>query len=160
MAGEVEIQIVPETRVAYMRYVGPYGSPRMGDLWQAFHFWCKARGLTSAGRRMFGIAHDNPNVTPPQRTRYDASVEVEPDFQPTGEIGVQTIGGGRYACARFTGTALEIFAAWTRFLTRTLPDARLQPDRFPAIEIFAPDFVRDLRTGTFSCTLCMPLRSG
>jgi AraC family transcriptional regulator len=159
MAGEVEIQLVPETRVAYMRYVGPYGSPRITDLWRHFEFWCQDQGLTVPRRRMFGVAHDNPNITPPNRTRYDVCIQVDADFQPEGEIGVQTLRGGRYGCVPFTGNAAEVRAAWIRFLTRTLPDAGLQPDLAPAIEIYAPNFAVDLKTGAFSCWLCMPLRS-
>lgn len=159
MVDEVEIQILPATRVAYMRYVGPYGSPRIVDMWRHFGFWCQRQGLTSPPRRMFGIAQDNPNITPPSRTRYDACVEVEEDFEPRDEIGVQTIPGGRYACVPFTGTATEIRPAWIRFLTRTLPDAGLEPDLAPAIEIFELDFVVEPGTGTFSCRLYMPLRS-
>jgi len=159
MAGEVEIQFIPETRVAYMRYVGPYGMPGITHLWQRFQFWCLKEGLTSPRHRMFGIAQDNPNITPPDRTRYDACIQVEASFQPRDGIGVQTIRGGRYACAPFTGTAPEIRAAWIRFLTRTLRDAGLQPDLAPAIEIYAPDYLVNVRTGAFSCLLCMPLRS-
>jgi len=159
MADEVRIEVVPETRVAYMRFVGPYGSPRIADLWQRFVFWCMRQRLTSPPRRMFGIAQDNPDITPPNRTRYDACIEVGADFQPRDEVGVQTISGGRYACVRFRGTAPEIRAAWMRFLTRLLPDANLQPDLGPMIEIFEPDFAPDPRTGAFTCLLCAPLRS-
>jgi AraC family transcriptional regulator len=159
MADEVEIKILPETRVAYMRFVGPYGSPRIVDLRNQFGFWCQRQGLLSPNRRMFGIAQDNPNITPPGRTRYDACIQVEEDFQPGGEIGVQTIPGGRHGCVLFTGTTDEIRPAWIRFLTRTLPDAGLEPDLAPAIEAFLPHFVVDPVTSTFSCRLCIPLRS-
>ena len=155
---EVEVQIVPEARVAYMRYVGPYGSPAIGDLWRRFESWCAAQGLTAPGRRKFGIAQDNPNITPSYRTRYDACVEVDADFHPAGEIGVQVIRAGRYAFAPFTGTAAEIRAAWIRFLTRTLAGEGLQPDLAPAIEIYAFDLGVDPTTGAFSCMLSIPLR--
>ena len=159
MAAEVEVQILAETRVAYMRYVGPYGSPRIVDLWRHFGFWCERQGLTVPRRQMFGIAQDNPNITPPGRTRYDACIQVDGDFQPRDEVGVQTLPGGRYACTSFTGTATEIRPAWIRFLTRTLPEAGLESDLAPALEVFAPDPIIDPTTGVFSCRLCMPLRS-
>lgn len=159
MADDVEVKVLPETRVAYMRLVGPYGSPAITDLWKRFESWRQQEGLMSSSRRLFGIAQDNPNITPPDRTRYDACVEVDADFQPGGGIGVQTIRGGRYGFSPFTGTAAEIRPAWVRFLTKALPDADLQPDLAPAIEIYAPDLAVDPQTGTFSCLLCMPLRS-
>src|SRR5215831_6349258 len=152
MADEVEIQIIPETRVAYMRYVGAYGSPRITELWQRFAIWYVSQGLIPPKRRLFGIARDNPNTTPPDRTRYDACIPVEADFEPQGEIGVQIIPAGRYGCVPFTGCAAEIGAAWTRLVTRTLPAAGLQPVLAPTIEIYAPNFIIDPRTGAFSCT--------
>jgi AraC family transcriptional regulator len=160
MVDEVEVLVVPEIRVAYMRHVGPYGAARIAELWHRFEPWCVDRGLRSPRHRMFGIAQDNPNITPPDRTRYDACIEVDADFQPEGEIAVQTIPGRRYACVPFTGKAVEIRAAWIRFLTFTLPDAGLVPELAPAIEIYAPDFAMDPKTGVLSCLLCMPLRSG
>ena len=83
MADEVEIKILPETRVAYMRFVGPYGSPRIVDLRNQFTFWCERQGLLTPDRQMFGIAQDNPNITLPGRTRYDACIQVGEDFQPS-----------------------------------------------------------------------------
>lgn len=159
MADEVEIKVLPETRVAYMRFVGLYGSPGVTALWRRFDSWREQQGLTSPPRRLFGVAQDNPNITPADRTRYDACVEVGAEFQPTHDVGIQTIPGGRYGCAPFKGTAAEIRPAWVRFLTRALPEAGLQPDVAPAIEIYPPDFMLDRRTGAFSCLLCMPLRS-
>jgi AraC family transcriptional regulator len=160
VADEVEVRDLPETRVAYMRYVGPYGAPGVTDLWQRFRSWCAAANLTPASQRMFGIAQDNPNITSPERTRYDACVEVRADFQPEpgDDIGVQTLRGARHAFVPFTGTAAEIRAAWIRFLTKTLPDAGLEPDLLPAIEIYPSDLAVDPRTGVFSCTLCIPIR--
>ena len=65
-------------------------------------------------RTMYGVSHDNPDVTPPARCRYDACIEVDEGFRPEGEIGVQTLGGGRYACAEFAGPSTEIHTAWMK----------------------------------------------
>src|SRR3954454_24986302 len=114
MADELEILAIPETRVAYMRNVGPYGSPDITDMWRRLTSWCAPRGLLSPGRRLFGIAQDNPNITPADQTRYDACVEVDWAFHPSGEIAVQTIRGGRYACTPFHGTSAEVRGAWVK----------------------------------------------
>ena len=160
MGGEdVELRVIPATRVAYMRHVGPYGSRGISEMWQRFEVWCAQQGLTSPRRRMFGIAQDNPNITPAERTRYDACVEVDDSFQPSGEVGVQTIRGGQYACTAFLANAAEIKAAWVKFLGMTMPDAGYQHDVAPAMEIYEPGFAVDPRTGAFACTLCMAARS-
>src|SRR5687767_8510395 len=127
---DVELRTLPATRVAYMRHVGSYGSPAIGEMWRRFEAWCAAQGLTTPPRRMYGIAQDNPNITPADRTRYDACIEVDDSFQPTGEgeVGVQTLRGGRYACTAFFGNAAAIKAAWVKFLGKTMPDAGHQHD--------------------------------
>jgi AraC family transcriptional regulator len=156
---QVTLTTLPATRVAYMRHVGPYASPGIGDMWRRFESWGAARGLTSPRRRMFGIAQDNPNITPADRTRYDACIEVDDSFQPSGEVGVQIIRGGRYACTAFFGPASDIQSAWVKFLGKTMPDAGHQHDVAPALEIYEPDFAIDPDTGAFACTLCMPVRT-
>jgi AraC family transcriptional regulator len=158
-ADEIEIQIVAPIRVAYMRHVGPFGSPGIAETWRRFESWCEAEGLAPLRRRRFGVAQDNPNITPSERTRYDVCIQVDDDFHARGDVGVQTLPGGRYAFVPFAGRAAEIRAAWIWFLTRALPDAGLEPDLAPAIEIFAPAVAVDPATGAFSCLLCMSLRS-
>lgn len=157
-AEDLEIKTFPATRVAYMRYVGPYGSPRITEMWERFASWCATQGLMSPRRRMFGVAQDNPNITPADQTRYDACIAVDDALQASGEVAVQTIRGGRFACTPFFGTASEIPAAWVKFLGATLPRAGLHPDLCPALEIYEADFEVDPKTGAFSCLLCMPLR--
>ena len=158
MPMKVEIRNLPETRVAYMRYVGPYGSPAITEMWIRFGRWCEGQGFTTPRRRMYGVSQDNPHLTAPEKQRYDACVEVSDAFKPTGEIGVQTIWGGRYACASFTGTSADISEAWMRFIRDWLPQSRLEPAHHPAIELYDTDFSIDPKTLAFSCLLCMPVR--
>jgi AraC family transcriptional regulator len=154
---DVEIKTLPETRVAYMRHVGAYGSSSITSMWQRFAVWSEARGLMRPRRRMFGISQDSPEITAPDKCRYDACVEVDAAFVPEGEIGVQAIWGGRYACARFVGTPADIHGAWMRFLSEWLPGSRYQCGNHPALELYEPDFTVDPHTGAFACWLCMPV---
>jgi AraC family transcriptional regulator len=155
---DVEIKTLPDIRVAYLRYVGPYGGSGIAAAWQRFAAWCAEEGLMQPRRRMYGVCLDDPTITPPEKCRYDTAVEVTPDFAPHGEIGTETVAGGRYACARFVGVAAEVRDAWTKLVAEWLPKSRYQPDDRPAIEIYEPDFVVDEKTGAFPCLLCMPIR--
>jgi len=155
---KVEIKTLAPVRVAYMRHVGPYGSSGIAQLWQRFAGWCGEHGLMEPRRMMYGISHDNPDVTPPEKCRYDACIEVGGDFKPQGEVGVQTLRGGRFACARFSGTSAEIHGAWMQ-LCDWLPDSGHQADDAPPIEVYGKDFAMDEKTGAFNCELCMPIRA-
>jgi AraC family transcriptional regulator len=159
MNDSIEVTTFLARRVAFMRCVGPYGSRAIGDLWRRFEAWRLAHGLRAANVRVLGVAQDNPNITPAHLTRYDACVEIEDDFRPSDEVGVQVVRGGRFACVRFHGTVADSRAAWVRFLTRTLPEAGLVPDLAPAIEIYDAGPTADPTTGALSCQLCMPLCS-
>jgi AraC family transcriptional regulator len=157
MTGEIELRTLPPIRVAYMRHVGPYGSPGIAALWPRFEAWCATRGLLRDGRPMCGVAQDNSNITLPERTRYDACIEVDAAFRESADVSVQVVRGGRFGCVRVHGTADEIRAAWVRLLGRALPEAGLVPDLAPAIEIYEAGFA--VGAATLTCTLCMPLRS-
>lgn len=160
-AGDERIKVVLKTlapaRVAFLRHVGPYGSSAITRTWRRFAAWCDPQGLMQPRRRMYGIAHDNADLTPPEQCRYDACIEVDAGFRPAREIGVQELRGGRYACIDFQGTAAEIHAAWVQ-LCDWLPDSGYQADDAPPVEVYGMDLALDAQTGAFSCALCMPVR--
>jgi AraC family transcriptional regulator len=153
----VEVKHLPEVHVAYMRHVGPYGGTGIPLTWKRLAAWCDSHGLMQSRPTMYGISQDNPETTPPEKCRYDAAVEVDASFTPEGEVDVQTMPGGRYACTMFSGTGADIGSAWRRFITEKLPDGYV-PDARPPVEVYEPDFAMDEKTGTFSCWLCMPVR--
>jgi AraC family transcriptional regulator len=155
---DVQIRTFPDTRVAYMRNVGPYGQSGIARLWQRFAAWCESQGLMQPRRKMYGISQDNPDVTPPDKCRYDAAIAVDDGFKPQGEVGIETIAGGRYACTAFAGSSEEIHAAWLAFGTSWLPTSGYQPENRPCFELYDEDFKMDERTGRFNCWLCMPVK--
>src|SRR5262249_41872337 len=66
------------TRVAYLRHLGAYG-PDVGAFWNKTVMpWIGSLGLLDKPR--YGIGLDNPSVTPPEKCRYDACIEVPADF--------------------------------------------------------------------------------
>ena len=95
--------------IAYLRYIGPYGEP-IAEFWfKSVSPWLESNNLF--GRPRYGISHDDPSITAADKCRYDAGVEVPPEFTPTGNAHTTTIPGGKYAITRFRGTAAEIGGA-------------------------------------------------
>lgn len=152
----VELRTLPALRLAYMRHTGPYGTPGIGQTWHRFCTWFGTRGTTS--QKMYGIGQDDPEITPPEKCRYDCCVEVDAAFQPQGDIGVQDFAGGRYACAHFTGTGATIHAAWMKMYGEWMPGSGYQAGDAPALELYEENFSSDEKTGTFSCLLCVPVK--
>jgi AraC family transcriptional regulator len=154
----VKVQTLPSYRVAYMRTIGPYG-PNTGiqHLWHRLARWAQARDLWTADRICLGIAHDNPKVTDPARCRYDAAIVIPAGFQADGEVNVTEVEGGKYATARFEGTAEEIGQAYDQLFGGWLPGSGYQPDNRLIFELYRGEFL-DKDTGKFRCDLCVPVR--
>jgi AraC family transcriptional regulator len=152
----VEILTLPAARIAYLRHIGPYG-PAIGTFWRAqVAPWLAANGLM--GRTGYGIGHDDPAITAPEKCRYDAGVEVDASLTPNGGANLVTLPGGRYAVAQFTGNASNISAAWTEIFRDWLPGSGMQIDARPCLERYPAQGATDPNTGLFSCEICVPVK--
>jgi AraC family transcriptional regulator len=150
---DYEIKELPAVRVAYLRYKGPLGAG-IGEFWkEVFTPWQKAFGLQ--GRVTYGVAQDDPSTTPANECRYDACVEVSADHPVAEPAKEATLPAGRYAVARFSGTAEQMPAAWGEFFGQIQAEGKLAPglclERYPA------DYVMDAQTGVFPVDLCVPV---
>ena len=92
----VKVTDRPAARVAYLRHIGPYGGAVAAFWQQQFHPFLAQHGLH--GRPMYGISHDDPDITAPDKCRYDSSVEVDDSCLPVAGALVTVIPAGRYAC--------------------------------------------------------------
>jgi AraC family transcriptional regulator len=95
----VEVRSLGATRVAFARHVGPYG--QVGEAFARLQAFAGPRGLL--GRPPFGLVYDDPDVTAPERFRYDACLEVGADVAAEGAIGVQVVAAGDFAVALHRG---------------------------------------------------------
>ena len=92
---EVHVRQFPKTRVAAVRHTGPY--QECGKAWKAVCEWAGKKGLFGPTTKFIGVSYDDPEITPPDRIRYDACVSVGPDVVGEGDVVVCDIGGGEYA---------------------------------------------------------------
>ncbi len=128
----VEIRELTPMRVVFLRHVGPYN--QVGATWGRLMSWAGPRGLLGPGMKMIGIVHDDPDVTPPDKVRYDAAVVVTRPVQAEGEFGVMELPGGKYAVVTHKGpydglgkTYQQIYGGW-------LPKSGCQLRDSPAFE--------------------------
>ena len=98
---EVRIEECKPLRVAFVRHVGPY--QECGVAWEMLCKFAVGQGLFSPGALRIGIGHDNPEVTPADKLRYDACLTVDDQFQASGGVGVQELPGGAYAVVTHRG---------------------------------------------------------
>lgn len=134
---KVEFQQMKPMRVAFMRHVGPYGE--VGKTWEQFLTIMGKDGYLGDNPMMFGICHDDPEVTPPAKIRYDACLTVGEDFEPRGEIGVQTVAGGEYAMTTHTGSYNQLGRTYSEFLGQWLPRSGYELRDDPCFEVYLND---------------------
>jgi len=143
------------TTIAYFRHVGPYGQP-ISEFWQKTVYpWMVTNNLL--GQPRVGISHDDPQITAPEKCRYDAGVEVPPDFEGSGKHLMTTIPGGKYAVTDYKGTANDIGGAWAALLRDWLPESGMQLDSRPFFEYYSRESTYDPKTGVFTCQLFIPV---
>jgi AraC family transcriptional regulator len=141
--------------VAYLRYVGSYGKP-LSDFWMTkVAPWMETNGLY--GQPRYGISHDDPGITAPEKLRYDAAVEVPEDFVGAGDHQRTVIPGGKYAVGKFKGSDEQVGEAWAWLLRDWLPGSGMQLDSRPFFEHYPIDATYDPKTGEFECEICIPV---
>jgi len=134
---KVEIEYREPTRAAFMRHVGPYGD--VGATWEKFLPLLGKEGLLGGGALLIGICHDDPEVTPQDKIRYDACVSVDDTFLPFGEVGVQVIPGGDYAVTTHFGPYNKLGETYTRLVGQWLPRSGRELRTTPCFEIYLND---------------------
>lgn len=142
-------------KVAYLRHVGPYGEP-LSRFWQNVAYpWMVSNELL--GQPRYGVSHDDPTVTAPEKCRYDAAVEVTRPLAAPGNATTTTLPGGKYAVTPFRGTASQIGVVWNQLLRDWLPSSGLQLDSRPFLEHYNKDATFDPKTGVFTCEIAVPV---
>ena len=111
------VNLEPQT-VLFVRKTGPYSEASAAAFGALMPFAYRHKLITKT-THMIGISHDSPDITDPDKLRYDACLTLDQAIEPQGEFGVQTIAGGRYALfvhkgpyEKFTETYTLIFGQW------------------------------------------------
>jgi AraC family transcriptional regulator len=134
---DVRIEHARPIRVAFMRHVGPYS--QVGATWDRLLLALGREGWLGGSPLLLGICHDDPEVTPPAKIRYDACVSVNESFVPEDEIGVQVIPGGDYAVTTHFGPYRRLGETYARLLGQWLPRSGRELRAAPCFEVYLND---------------------
>jgi AraC family transcriptional regulator len=98
----VRLERLPAIRAAFMRHVGPY--TQVGPTFERLLSWAGSRGLPAdPDAPTFGLTWDDPDVTAPERLRYDACVPVPESIGAEGEVGIHLVPAREYAAVTYRG---------------------------------------------------------
>jgi len=134
LAVQVTIKTIEPMRVAFLRHVGPYHL--VGETWNKLCAWAGPRGLLGPQTIMLGICHDDPDVTPADKIRYDACLSVNGGIEPQGDVGVQEIEGGDYAVTTHHGPYEKLSETWGGLCGQWLPTSGREPRSAPGFELY------------------------
>ena len=99
-AMDITIRTRESSRIACVRHVGPYTETT--GAWQALMKWGWPRMLFGK-TKTFGLCFDDPDVTPPDKLRYEACMEVGPKTSAKGPVEVRNLEAGTFAVAVHQG---------------------------------------------------------
>lgn len=134
---DVKIEEFPKTKVVFARHVGPYAE--CGAAWGKVCAFAGPKGLMGPDTMFVGVCHDDPEVTPPSRVRYDACLTVTRDVAPEGGIGFQEIGGGEYATTVHKGPYDKLYATYAELFGVWGPQSGREFAAAPSLEVYLND---------------------
>ena len=133
----VEIEHIEPMRVAFIRHIGPYD--QVGGAWSRLMAWAGRKGAMGPMMKFFGFCHDDPDVTPAERIRYDACIVVTTDVEAEGEIGIQTVAGGDFATTIHHGPYQKLGETYSRLCGQWIPASGRHLGDPPSIERYLND---------------------
>lgn len=134
----VTITSIDPIHVAYVREVGPYHESAE-RAWRKLMAWAGPKGVISPEKRCLGVSHDDPAVTPAEKLRYDACIEVDDSVSAEGDIHVQDIPGGDYAVYRHVGPYAGLQSVYEGLYGGWLPASGREARRQPPFEMYVND---------------------
>jgi AraC family transcriptional regulator len=147
-----EIREEAERNLIYVRRTGDYNEAA-GKAWEAICGFAFPRRLVTDDAEFIGIGHDDPDITDADKLRYDACITVVGDVQPEGDVGVQTLPGGRYAVFLHEGAYDGLINTYREVYGQWLPASGEELRDTPCFEKYlnSPEHTRpeDLRTEIF-----------
>lgn len=154
----VEVKNVNSFKVAYVKHLKGYeDAAGIKNAFEKLFMWAGPRGFMGKDIKVIGMSLDNPDVTPKNKCRYYACVEVSGEAKPDGEVGIMEIHEGTYAVAHFKGKN-EIFKkAYDLMFGAWLPQSGYEPDNFPCFEVYSNN-PEEQKNKTFEFDLYIPVK--
>lgn len=111
MDTNIELKELPEMKLAYISHVG---HDHLGLTFKRLLNWAGQKGLlNSPGFKMLNIYHDSFKITAADKVRMSACILLEKPVETGGEIGLKTIGKGKYVIGHFEIRTEEFGNTWT-----------------------------------------------
>ena len=145
-------------RMVFVRATGPYETS-IPHAWEKMFAWLEKSGIDNPVGRGFGLARDNPATVGPQNCRYDACVEVKPQYEERAgrELGLMTLPGGSYLRQRVIGDYNKIRMSVPNLYSEFQAPSGLRfDDKRPLVAIYLDD-PRRFEPAELRADVCIPV---
>lgn len=132
------LELRPQS-VAFIRHLGRYEDVD-ASLFDELAAW--SRGRSGVTGPWLGIGHDAPGITPDELLRFDACLGVETERHSRGRVAYQTVPGGWYAVATYTGPYAALPQAHRSVYATALSFAGFRVAGLPLVECYLSSTVR------------------
>lgn len=145
------IEMLPKSRIAYVRQTGPYGPANIGAM-EKLKQWAAEKNLLNESTIILGIPQDNPATTPPENCRYDACIVIANEFQIDASVKEGELPGGTYAIFKVKHTAEAIQQAWDG-IGQAIQNSGHSIGNKPTIERYTGEMIT-----SHYCEICVPIK--
>ncbi len=131
----IEVREMPELKLAYTRYTGPYGSEGMKAVFEKTVEWGISKGLLDTGK-VVGIYLDDPSHVDASDCRTDVCITISQDIELDGCMKLQTIPAGLYAVYHCEVADGNFEEPWNDIFEEWLPVSEYEFANAPCYELY------------------------
>ncbi len=132
----VELQDLPEQRIAYVRVQNAYELERSIAGYNQLMDWYFNKGGHMEHTLLYGMSQDDPEITPLKHCRFDWCLRIPEHWQVDGAVSERTLPACTVAKIDCQGEIYLIDRAWQYLFKHWLPNSRFKPANLPAMEIY------------------------
>ena len=129
-----EIKEFDERAVVYVTSENGYVQESLYKTWNEFLTILSRLGNTIDELGRYGVGHDNPQVTPLEKCRYDACVLRDEIKEVPDSLKQMSFPKGKYACFYFKGSSEDLLQLYLDIYKNWFSDNGFEPGDYPLIE--------------------------
>ncbi len=132
---KAKIVTLDEIKVIAARGVGTY-EEIAPEAWGRLMKFAYGNGLMKGDVRRFGVSYDDPNITEPDKIRYDACLDLYVDISQGDNLKNMTIGGGKYAQFMHMGSYDDLDQTYHYIFNQWLPKSGHELRDDPCFDLY------------------------
>lgn len=139
---KVKVKTIQPKRLAKLKSEGGYKAEALFNTWDRLTQWVQKQSSDFVTEYRLAWCYDNPAVTPLDKCKYEASIEVDNKTSIVEPFYESFLPQGEYAVLHVKGGPEDISQAQKYLFNSWLPNSCYEPDDVPLLE----RYLNDVRT--------------